>query len=128
MISTIVVACSSKPSDKSHEGHENHSSSQQQSQSELHIDFRTDPNTVILKTNTELIADIKQDNKSVTDARVEFEFWTKEGKKEKLKATPTTKSLYKSNHTFTVAGNYDVIVHVVTPQKHQMISAKFVVK
>jgi hypothetical protein len=58
----------------------------------------------------------------VKDAEVELEVW-KEGQKHQMLSTKQNKAgVYSTKHTFTQAGTYQVVVHVMTPNIHQMIT------
>jgi hypothetical protein len=75
-----------------------------------------------------LQASVQAGEQPVTDAKVEFEIWKKgESKHEILVATMTEKGIYTKAYTPKQTGEYLIILHVTTPQVHQMSEGSVIV-
>lgn len=91
---------------------------------QLKISFQSDPNHPQANQATQLSASVQSNTAPVKNAKVELEVW-KEGEKHQVLPTTQTKAgVYSTKHTFPQTGTYQVIVHVTTPNIHQMIMGK----
>jgi hypothetical protein len=89
---------------------------------QLKVSFQSNPNHPEANQPTLLSASVQSNTAPVKDAEVELEVW-KEGQKHQMLSTKQNKAgVYSTKHTFTQAGTYQVVVHVMTPNIHQMIT------
>lgn len=121
----IMTACSSQPKQQDH--HAMHHDQQPMQTGELKITFHAQPDKPKIKEAVQLAADIQQGNQPVDHAQVKFELWSKLDDKRSLTTKRTHPGEYRANTSFSKAGTYQVIIHVVTPQTHQMQSSQLTI-
>lgn len=115
-----LTACSSQPEQQHHK--------QQPTQTgALQISFHTQPGHPKVKEAVKLTADIQQGNQPVNDAQVKFEFWSTPDNKQTIDTKRIKPGQYQAISSFPQTGTYQVIIHVVTPQTHQMKTNQFTV-
>jgi hypothetical protein len=87
-----------------------------------------DPALPTLDKAMSLHASVQAGEQPMLDAKVEFEIWKKgDSKHEMLAATMTKKGIYTAPYTPKQTGEYLIILHVTTPQVHQMIDGSVTV-
>lgn len=92
----------------------------------LEITFSTEPIAAQASSQTILVSKITQNGKAVKNAKVKFEVWaTGQENHDMIEAVQTESGKYTINKKFDLAGEYNVIVHVYTPEIHQMIRRNF---
>jgi YtkA-like len=92
----------------------------------LTIQFQTNPAQVEPNQSLQLISNVKRGNQPATDAKVEFEVWTKGQKShQRLTAKHAGNGKYVASSNYKQTGRYSVMVHVNAPGVHQMISGQF---
>jgi hypothetical protein len=94
----------------------------------LTLTLTPDPALPTLDKAMSLHASVQAGEQPVLDAKVEFEIWKKgDSKHEMLAATMTKKGIYTAPYTPKQTGEYLIILHVTTPQVHQMIDGSVTV-
>ncbi|SHF08977.1 GBS Bsp-like repeat-containing protein [Seinonella peptonophila] len=123
LIAVALTGCSKSTNQHDHE----HTSHQMQTASTpLTIVFQK-PTAPHVNQKITLNAQVKRKQEPIKDAQVEFEVWSNDKNKQKVKATQPSSGHYESSIQVKEEGDYNIIVHVTTPKEHQMISDHFTV-
>jgi hypothetical protein len=94
----------------------------------LTLKLTPDPPHPISGKAMKLQASVQAGEQPVTDAKVEFEVWKKGNSKHEMRtATMTEKGVYTASYTPMENGEYLIILHVITPQVHQMMDGSVIV-
>lgn len=122
----LVYGCGQKEDHNQH--HEGHTSSSPTSQT-ITVTFQAHPEKVKANESVMLHTTVKEGDKGVAKAKVEFEIWKSDKKEhEKYPANEEPNGVYSVNKSFSEAGTYNVIVHVNTDKTHQMTEGTFQVE
>lgn len=127
-VSTILVVsmitwmsgCSSSP--MNHQDHQNHN----QTTGNLSVSFQANPTKSDLGDPVTFQATVKEGNKGVANAKVEFEVWKGTSKNHKqYPAKHVENGDYIASDSFAESGAYNVVVHVYTDKDHKMTEGTF---
>lgn len=111
-------------------GHEQHQQHKEPANpaipQQISVSFQANPAQPAPGEPVTLNATVRAGEQPVDDAKVELEVWKKGEKDHHMLETQSKgQGVYSASATYQAEGEYLVIVHVTTPQVHQMIEGKF---
>ncbi|MCP8966959.1 FixH family protein [Ectobacillus ponti] len=80
------------------------------------------------KKKTDLLADVRYEEKPLAGAKVQFEIWKGSSKHEYIAAVDAGNGQYKAQYTFPEAGSYQVKTHVENTTLHEHVEQALAVK
>lgn len=118
---TWISGCSSNSTNQ--HNHQNHN---QTTTSDLSVSFQANPAKSNLGDPVTLQATVKEGNKGVANAKVEFEIWKGTSSNHKqYPAKHVENGAYIASNSFVESGTYNVVVHVYTDKDHKMTEGTF---